>query len=230
MVMEDTKRRAVVLAAGGDPPESPSHRYILDLVRPEDILVAADGGAEVAMRLGLEVQAVVGDLDSLSGAVREQILEKEGQTIVRFPCDKDRTDGQLALEYILEDCVSIDEIIVCGALGGRMDHGLALILFTAQLARDQPESPPIILTDGGQRAQAFASEITVHGRPGDTVSFIPLTPQVTGIYLEGFRYPLVGASLSWGQTLGVSNVLQSQQARAFIRGAGVLLFIQQLSE
>lgn len=230
MNVQDEGPRAVIVAAGGEPPQSPSHRYILELVRPGDILVAADGGAEVALRLGLKPRAVVGDLDSLSDALIGRISEMNDLQIVLFPPDKDRTDGQLALEYVLEGCPGISEIIVCGALGGRMDHGLALLLFAAEMTRIRPGGPPIILTDGRQRAQAFVSEITVEGTPGDTVSFIPLTPTVTGVYLDGFRYPLAGATLSWGQTLGVSNVLQSGTAQASVRGRGVLLCLQELSE
>ncbi len=230
MNLEDVKRRAVIVAGGGEPPGSSSHRYILDLLGPEDTIVAADGGAEVTLRLGLKPRTVIGDLDSLSETFLDRLQDRTGAEIVRFPCDKDKTDGQLAVEYVLHECPGIREIIVCGALGGRMDHGLALVLFAAEMARKRPHAPPIILTDGRQRVQAFASEITVNGTPGDTVSFIPLTPTVTGVYLDGFRYPLAGASLSWGQTLGVSNVLQSTRARASIRGEGILLCLQELSE
>jgi len=54
------------------------------------------------------------------------------------------------------------------------------------------------------------------------VSLLPLTPVVTGITLEGFRYPLTNARLEIGQSLGISNVLEASEGAVTV-GDGMLL-------
>ena len=45
-----------------------------------------------------------------------------------------------------------------------------------------------------------------------TVSFIPLTPKVTNVTIEGCQYPLKNYDLEWGYSLTVSNIIIEDKA------------------
>ena len=53
-----------------------------------------------ALRLGLEVDVVVGDMDSVPASTLAQV-ERAGGRVMRHPADKDATDLELALDEAL---------------------------------------------------------------------------------------------------------------------------------
>ncbi|MNJ71295.1 Thiamine pyrophosphokinase [compost metagenome] len=69
------------------------------------------------------------------------------------------------------------------------------------------------------------SSSIVQSRGYTYVSLLPLTPEVTGIYLDGFMYPLEDATLKIGQSLGISNRLLDTEGTVRIE-SGFLLIIQ----
>ena len=87
-----------IIVANGQVKEDEKYGH---LVRPDDLIIAADGGATVAQHLGLKPQVVVGDMDSLSPELRSQ-LEARGCQFVHHPARKDETDTELAIRYALE--------------------------------------------------------------------------------------------------------------------------------
>src|SRR5579859_5466672 len=99
----------VVVLSGG--PDRPA----VDTVPPGATVIAADGGAEVARHLGLEVDLVVGDLDSISAATLAGIAQVE-----RHAAEKDATDLELALTAALR--LEPERILVLAGAGGRLDH------------------------------------------------------------------------------------------------------------
>src|SRR5574340_972093 len=95
-------------------------------------MICADGGARHLGALGLTPDVIIGDMDSLSPDLLRR-FEEGGSRGVRHPRDKRETDTQLALEYALQ--LKPDEIMIFGALGGRIDHTLANISLLAQAAK-----------------------------------------------------------------------------------------------
>ena len=104
--------RAIIFANGSLPDLEPAHR----LIRPGDVLLAADGGTRHALSLGLMPSIVIGDLDSLSEADRQR-LENAGTRLLQRPRDKNETDLELALYYALEQ--GFTRVVILAALGGR---------------------------------------------------------------------------------------------------------------
>jgi thiamine pyrophosphokinase len=209
--------RTVILANGEPPSEADVARWL----QPGDRLICADGGARVALRLGLKPHAVVGDFDSLDPG-ELTALEAGGAVLLRFPPAKDETDLELALlRYGLSG-----EVVILGAMGGRIDHELANMLLLAMPAlrdahvqiahgRDQIE-----LID----ARETPAMLKLHGMPGDTVSLLPFGGDAHDIHTQGLLYPLRGESLRIGPARGVSNVMQTGHATIHV-GAGLLLCI-----
>ena len=207
--------RAVVFVNG----EVHDYTALRGWLRAGDYLIGADGGTRHILALGLRPDAVVGDLDSLEAETVAELMAG-GVAVERYPVAKDQTDLELAIERGLR--VGASEILLLGALGGRLDQTLANLLILAQ--RNWPV--PLRLAEGDQLAQVLRSGecLTLHAAPGSTVSAIPLSTVITGITYTGLEYPLVDATLTIGSTRGVSNVVASTPATVTIK-EGVLLVI-----
>jgi thiamine pyrophosphokinase len=207
--------RAVVFVNG----EVQDYVALARWLRPGDRLIGADGGTHHILALNLQPHAVVGDLDSLEPETVAE-LAALGVSIEQHPVAKDQTDLELAIERGLRD--GADEILLLGALGGRLDQTLANLLILAQ--RSWPV--PLRLAEGCQLAQVLRSGgmLVLPAEVGSTVSAIPLSTSVTGITYTGLAYPLHDATLTLGSTRGVSNVVAAAPATITIR-EGVLLVV-----
>ncbi|MEM7130638.1 MAG: thiamine diphosphokinase [Chloroflexota bacterium] len=192
--------------------------WIAGLIEADDYLIGADGGTYHCLNSGHVPHLIVGDLDSLDPATKER-LSSEGVSIAEYPCEKDQTDLELAIELAVQKC---SDVILVGALGGRLDQMLANLLILAQ--RDWQASIKIV--DNQQVAESIRGGETVRlsGQIGDTFSAIPLSNEVTGVTYTGFRYPLNNATLALGSTWGVSNEFAAEEATVAIE-SGILLLI-----
>ena len=221
---EQPGRRAVIIANGVAPDEATVRRWL----QPEDDavqvrLLCADGGARTALAWGLRPEVVIGDMDSLDEAMQAR-LKAMGCRMVVYPAAKDWTDLELALRLAVEEGAS--EIIVMGALGGRLDQELAnlLLLFLPEL-----EEVPARIVDDRQEISVVRGQAEIVGQAGDVVSLIPLGGDVEGIVTEGLLYPLRGERLRIGPARGVSNVMAARAARVTIQ-SGTLLMIHSHSD
>ncbi len=208
--------RAVIFANGNlSQPLS-----VRSLLKPDDLLIAADGGAAQMQAINLLPKAAIGDFDSLD-ADSLNALENAGVKIFRFPIKKDLTDLELALQYAQSQ--GIRDILILGALGNRWDQTLANLLLPAAAAFADLY---IRLVDGSQEMTLIRTGQTLQldGQAGDTLSLIPLAGDATGITTQGLEYPLRRETLSFGNTRGVSNVLLGDSASISLE-KGMLLCV-----
>jgi thiamine pyrophosphokinase len=211
--------RAIIFANGGY-----THPSIL---QPDDLIIAADGGARHCLAIGLTPRLVVGDFDSLDEQQLDQ-LRRAGVELVQYPTHKDYTDLELAMQHARQR--GADEILVLAALGGRWDQTLANVLLPTS---DEFALLPIRLIDGAQEIQFLhhGNSMVIHGGPGDTVSLIPLKGDVHGVKTEALEYPLDGETLRFGSTRGISNVMTAETATvALEEGLLCCIVIHQNSE
>ena len=185
---------------------------------PGDFIIAADGGAQHCLALGLIPAVVIGDLDSLTPADLEA-LKAKGAEIVQFPARKDFTDLELAIKHARSS--GAEEILILGALGKRWDQTLANVMLPAAFS-----DLNIRLVDGNQEFFYLRTgeTITVTGSPGDTLSLVPVGGEAQGITTDKLEYPLQGENLPLGSTRGVSNVLLAEAAQISLR-EGFLLCV-----
>jgi thiamine pyrophosphokinase len=141
---------------------------IRSMLRPDDWIIAADGGARHALACGRPPHLVIGDMDSIPPAIRTE-LETQGTKFLAFPAAKDETDLELALLHAAAEGAT--DILVAGALGGRLDQTLANVQLLAR-----PEIAPlhVQVVDGRLTAILINQEATIHGQAGDRISLIPL--------------------------------------------------------
>jgi thiamine pyrophosphokinase len=194
-------------------------------VENSDLVIGADGGAAVAMQHGVLPGLVIGDMDSLREADRA-LLEAEGVRIVVHPRAKDETDLELALRYAVKEGAT--EIVVLGALGGRLDHTLSNVLL---LALPELEGLSVRIVRSGEEALLLRSGegVTLSGGPGDLVSLLPVGGTVQGVSTTGLAWGLSSDALEFGQSRGVSNVMLGATARVDVE-SGTLLVVHSRSE
>jgi thiamine pyrophosphokinase len=179
-------------------------------------IVAADGGVDAALALGLDVAVAVGDFDSVS-AEGLAAVERRGAQIERHPTEKDATDLELALDAALAR--GAKRVVVAGADGGRLDHLLAELLL---LGEDRYAGVEIDALLGPSTAHVVRGERLLVGDPGELVSLFALHGPAQGVTTEGLAYPLRGETLVPGSSRGVSNVFSARDARIAVAHGVVL--------
>ena len=204
----------VVVGGGGD--VAPEVRRRLPEGAP---VIAADSGADGALALGLAVDVVVGDLDSVTADGLAKV-EAAGARIERHPADKDATDLALALALARTLVVDDGEIVVVGVEGGRLDHLLAGIL-----ALTDPAIGRVRAYLGRATVQVLhgPGSLVVEGDAGQLVTLVP-AGDAEGVRTSGLRFPLRGERLPAGTTRGVSNVVDRAGATVAL-DAGTLLVV-----
>ena len=182
-------------------------------------VIAADSGLEHAATLEVRVDLAVGDFDSVS-ARRLADAEAGGTEIRRHRTDKDVTDLELALESALE--LGVRQVVVVGALGGRLDHELANLLL---LASDRWADVALELRDATARVVVARGRRTLTGGVGDNLTLLAVGGPAEGVSISGVRWPLEDARLDPGSSLGVSNEFESPLAVLTVK-TGVVLAVQ----
>ena len=182
-------------------------------------VVAADGGLDRARALGLEVDVVVGDLDSVTPDALAA-AESAGARIVRHPQAKDATDLELALDEAV--ALSATRALVVASAEGRLDHLLGSLLLFAAERYAALELDALV---GGALVHVVRAERRLEGSAGELLTLVPLGGPATGVTTEGLQYPLAGETLAPGTTRGVSNVFLAEVATVTV-GSGTLLAIR----
>jgi thiamine pyrophosphokinase len=205
-----------LIFANGDLNDGPAIQRIL--TQPA-FVIAADGGAEHAIRMDVTISLLVGDMDSISSETLAH-LEGIGTEIQRHPAAKDKTDLELALLAAAErDATSIR---VIGALGGRLDHMLANIYL---LNLPELAGRDVRFVAGMQSTWLLSKgEHPLPGDIDDLISLIPLTDAVQGVTTRGLHYPLNDETLKFGPARGISNVISAASPAVSIR-AGTLIVV-----
>ncbi len=209
-------RAAVFLNGSPDPPG-----LLRRVAGRADLVVAADGGALHALSAGIFPDLVVGDMDSLGdeGARR---VEERGASLERHPSRKDKMDGHLAV-LAASKRGARDLDLLC-ATGRRLDAVFALPHLL--LAAERMGVRATVVAGWGEMFVVEDGSRTVAGGPGESVSVFPVSGAAEGVTLEGFEYPLEGARIEAGDTLGFHNELLGEEAVVAVK-EGALFVIHE---
>ncbi|GBD85353.1 thiamine pyrophosphokinase [bacterium BMS3Abin02] len=207
--MSDT---AIIISGGGEVPAA-----VADGLPTDAYVIAADSGLDLAAALGIRVDVVIGDLDSVSATVLEA-AKRRGTRVRRHPVDKDATDLELAMTHAREKGVS--SVIVIGGHGGRMDHFLAnASLLAAQTGLD------VEWRTATSRAHRVNGTLRLHGSPGEMISLLAFGGPAKGVRTSGLRWPLHGEDLQPDGTRGMSNRFVEEQAEIVVADGNLLVVL-----
>ena len=195
----------VTLAGGG--PFS-ARDLALALARAP-VPVAADGGADRLLRLGVTPQAVIGDMDSISDAARAVIPADHLHRIA----EQVTTDFDKALRGIKAPLV-----LALGFAGARLDHGLAAM--STLIARAERRC---ILIGPKDVAFAAPARLTLALQPGAPLSLFPMAV-VTGRSV-GLEWPIDGIRFAPDGMIGTSNRVTARRVVLEFDQTGMLVIL-----
>jgi thiamine pyrophosphokinase len=148
--------------------------------------------------------------------------KKNNIEIKQFAIEKDKTDGELALDYCKQN--NYQQINIIGAIGGRIDQQLANIYLLEYALKLKMEAVireadiEIGILNQKNNLKIFFK------KQNSRLSLIPLSNKVTGVTITGCKYKLKQSSLFRYQTRGISNQIEESQAKVSMK-TGVLLYI-----
>ena len=195
----------------------PPHR-LKELARQADFIVAADGGADCALRAGVVPDVIIGDLDSVSPRARKKL--SSSQWI--FVDNQNNTDLQKALDYLVKR--NCKKCTLVGFNGGRVDFTLGNLLALVPYA---PEIELCAVGDGW-KIYPLCKRKTFATRHGARVSLLPLTP-CKGVTLTGLKFPLKNARLLPGTTRTLSNVAAKARFTVSLTHGTLLVYMEDFS-
>jgi len=179
-------------------------------------VIAADSGIRHARALGLVPELWVGDFDSASAD-----LEADWPDVPReaFPAGKDKTDGELAVDAALAR--GADALVLAGAFGGaRADHAFLHMTLAIRLVN---AGMPALLTSGAQEGRPLVAGRNVFDYvPGTLFSILGFS-DLSGLSVEGARWPLHSVAVPFGSSLTISNEVTRDLAVTLGQGRALLV-------
>lgn len=183
--------------------------------REGDLVIAADGGYDTLVRMGIPCDLMIGDMDSVS-------CVPHGVDVLRVPVDKDETDTYLC--YLEGVRRGYKDFVIFGGVGGRDDHTFAnySLLIGAKM---QGNSIRLVSKD----YDIFAirgEKIAFSGKSGKTLSLFAFGENAYGVSISGCKYCATGITLTPQFPLGVSNSITEDAAEVEVLSGTLLVMLE----
>ncbi|KAF5020233.1 hypothetical protein F66182_7750 [Fusarium sp. NRRL 66182] len=196
------------------------------LWKNSSLRVAADGGANRLHKLSSfhgkysNLQLIIGDLDSLTPAVRDFYSSQPSPATVIHDADQESTDFAKAINWIRKEYPEGIDIVALGGIGGRVDQGLSQ-LHHLYLFQNEPDyaSGRVYLLSGSSltfllKAGTHHIQVREEGEEdvfGKHVGIIPLK-EPANITTRGFEWDVKDWHTEIGGNLSTSNhILPDEQ-------------------
>lgn len=214
--------KSCVIISGGEL----DYEFASEFLKKEkpQILIAADKGLRFCKEKNILPTSIVGDFDTLGEALLPE-YEAKGVPVQKYDPVKDATDTEIAVRLGME--LGAEKITILGATcGNRLDHLFGNVL---TMMIPQMEGIDCFLADAHNRLRILTKplEIEREEQYGKYISLVPLTTDVHGLTLTGFKYPLWDHRLNVQTcgSLGISNELIEKTGKIDFR-SGILLMLE----
>ena len=203
-----------VIVGNGEPPS----KLLLDrLMEGGPLLLCADGGADTAVRHGWTPDYIIGDLDSVTDAVKTGIPPDR---LIRVDADNTGTDLQKALRQAR--VLGVTEATLTGVLGRRMDHSL----WNLSLLKVFGEHIRLRIVDEYCEIWLVKERARFRACLGQKISLCSLTGPVVGIRTRGLKFALRREILGPGIRDGISNEVVENPVQITLEAGDLLLMVQ----
>jgi len=165
-----------------------------------DIYIAADSGIETALKFNIRPHILIGDFDSIALSDEFEKYNINDIKIIKYPAMKDDTDSMLAVKYALES--GYKNIVIIGGLDGRIDHTLANLYLLKYIKNHGGFG---CITNGYNKITYLANASVKIYKKYKYVSVMPVSSEIRGVTLTGFRYELKNASVRYEEPYTVCN-------------------------
>ncbi len=187
--------------------------YIEERPGEDDIVICADSGYKNAKKMGVRVDILVGDFDSI-GDIPDEVGE-----VLQVPAEKNQTDTQLAVDIALER--GANEIIIVASTSGRCDHTLSSLAILEYLWNKRN---PAYIVNGQNRVRFIRdSGVIIIRSQYKYFSVITLDKIAKKVSIEGAKYPLKSANIERGVQFAVSNEIIKNAALITVKKGSVLV-------
>lgn len=179
-------------------------------------VIAADAGIAHAATLDLVPELWVGDFDSVPDGLSDRLA---GVPRRAFPFEKDKTDGELAIDAALE--YGATSFILAGAFGGsRGDHEFLHLAIAMRLGE---AGFPVLLTSGAQEGLPLREgEQSFDFEDGTLFSVLGFTA-LSGLTITGAKWPLDAVRVAFGSSLTISNETRGRLVINLGEGSALLI-------
>ena len=192
--------------------------------RPDDFVIAVDGGLSRLLRQGIEPDFLLGDFDSLDpsdGNIVERFRKMGESRFLQLPVVKDDTDTMAAARLGIQR--GYREFLIYGGLGARLDHTMANIQTLVWILRqggqgwllDRETSVTVIGEGQFVIPEAFRG----------TVSLFALGDELQGVSIRGMKYDVENAVVRNDYPIGCSNETLPGARGEIVIGAGTALVV-----
>lgn len=179
-------------------------------IKPEDFVICTDGAYNFLKNKKITPKVVLGDFDSLGYIPENSIV---------FPCDKDYTDGELALIKAKE--IGLEKVIITCAGGLRDDHflgNIALLEISNNLKIDA-------CLETVYSYIYFVNDFIRLNTSADCIISVIALENSKIEYSKGLKYKYDNTELKTTSTLGISNVATSDFVEIKV-GSGRVLVVK----
>lgn len=206
--------KAVILCNG----EPPDRELILPEIESASLFIAADGGANIALELGLTPDVVIGDMDSFF---------PDEKTSLKVMRDKNQETNDLEKALAYAEKTEVIDVVVFGATGLRTDQTLKNLSVLKQF---NSRFRNILFRDN--LCDIFlATSPTIKKFPtGTSISLFPLSGRVENITTKGLKYALNHEFLENGVRDGSSNETISPEVEIHFESGDLLLIVNHNSD
>jgi thiamine pyrophosphokinase len=179
-------------------------------------VVAADSGLRHAPALGVVPELWVGDFDSSDP---EWLGTYRSVERMVFEADKDKTDGELAVEQALSRGAA--SLLLAGAFGGpRPDHAFLHLSMALGL---MDRGIGALLSSGGQEGVPLPHRASAFDYAAGTMFSILAFSELRGLTVRGAKWPLDHVVVPFGSSLTLSNVVTESLSVTLGEGRALLL-------
>ena len=188
----------------------PQHQIPLDYLKNAKRIICCDGSTQNLILAGMQPDAIVGDLDSLSDDLATRFAD-------RIFLDESQYTNDLTKAVSWCNEKGYKDIVIVAATGKREDHTIGNISLLVEYTRDMNV---LMVTDTGILRPLLKSS-KISSFQGQQVSIFSIDPE-TKVTSLGLKYPLNRTKINnwWfatlNESLGDSFSLEFDQGRVIV--------------